>query len=158
MKKRVIATDEAGTGTKVGGDWLNLEEIASVEVTSEDPRFPVESAFDTSGGPGWRAAGQGQQVIRLLFTGPQSIRRIHLEFYETEVSRTQEFTLRWGGSSGSNAHEIVRQQWNFSPNGSTSQVEDYQLALQAVSLLELTITPDISGGSAVASLAQWRVG
>ncbi|HTF43550.1 MAG TPA: hypothetical protein VK641_06620 [Terriglobales bacterium] len=30
--------------------WLDLEQIASIEVTSEDPSFPIESAFDSKDG------------------------------------------------------------------------------------------------------------
>lgn len=157
MKKSMIAGVPGGTRPNVGGDWLDLEEIASVEVTSEDPQYPVESALVEGAGPGWRAGESGRQIIRLLFSEPQRIRRIHLEFVETEVSRTQEFTLRWASSSGGSANEIVRQQWNFSPTGSMREAEDFQVALESVSLLELTITPDVSGGNARASLAQCRV-
>ena len=27
-------------------EWLNIEEIAQVEVSSEDPQYPIESAFN----------------------------------------------------------------------------------------------------------------
>jgi hypothetical protein len=35
---------------------LELEQLAKVEVTSEDPNFPIESALVSGTGPGWRAA------------------------------------------------------------------------------------------------------
>ena len=54
--------------------------------------------------------------------------------------------------------KIVRQQWNFSPAGSTTEVEDYTTDLKAVSVLELAIQPDIGGREAVASLAACRLG
>jgi hypothetical protein len=54
--------------------------------------------------------------------------------------------------------EAIRQQWNFSPNGSTTETEDYVVDLQAVSILELTIDPDRGAGEAVATLADWRLG
>jgi hypothetical protein len=83
---------------------------------------------------------------------------MRLQFHEPEVVRTQEFTVRW--SSGRNEHlkEIVRQQWNFSPDGSTRESEDYVVELNAVSILELTIDPDQGAGKAFATLAEWRVG
>jgi hypothetical protein len=34
-----------------------------VEVTSEDPNFPIESALAASQGPGWRAAEPGEQTF-----------------------------------------------------------------------------------------------
>jgi len=37
--------------------------------------------------------------------------------------------------------EIVRQQWTFSPLGSTSEVEDYQVELKNLCFLELTLKP-----------------
>jgi hypothetical protein len=52
--------------------------------------------------------------------------------------------------------EIVRQQYNFSPPGRDSRGEDYSVNLAGVTTLELNIIPDISGGSARASLTQLR--
>jgi len=53
--------------------------------------------------------------------------------------------------------EIVRQQWNFSPEGATSETEDLHVELPAVTVLELSIIPEISGENALASLAQLRL-
>ena len=88
--------------------------MATVEVTSEDPGFPIESVFDGSGA-GWRAAQQGEQQIRLIFDQAISVRRIQLHFVESSLERLQEFTLRWSSVDGGQSKEIVRQQWNFSP-------------------------------------------
>jgi len=106
---------------------------------------------------GWRAAGPGQQTIRLIFIHPQQLSRIWLSFVETEVERTQEFVLRWSADGGQTFQEIVRQQWNFSPLGASSETEDYRVDLSAVTVLELSIVPEISGGQRVASLAQLRL-
>jgi hypothetical protein len=51
----------------------------------------------------------------------------------------------------------VRQQYNFSPPAAVHEVEDYDVDLDGVTALELRIMPDISGGSAQASLAQLRL-
>ena len=56
-----------------------------------------------------------------------------------------------------NVEEIVRQQWNFSPPNSIRESEEYQVGLSAVTVLELLIVPDISRGSARASLKSLRV-
>ena len=138
--------------------WLDLDQIATVEVTSEDPSFPIESAFSPNGGPGWRASQKGAQQIRIIFDEPISLHRIQLRFHETESERTQEFTLRWLSAADTLSKEIVRQQWNFSPAGSTTEVEDYSIDLNAVSILELAIQPDLARHAAVASLAACRLG
>ena len=134
----------------------DLGEIATVEVTSEDPNFPIEFALTAREGPGWRAAARGKQMIRIVLDRPRPVRRIRLEFSETESQRTQEFTLRWSQAGGP-FREIVRQQWNFSPQGSTSEVEDYQVQLKHLSVLELTLKPDLTPDNAFATLARCRV-
>ena len=78
-------------------------------------------------------------------------------FHESEQERTQEFVLRWSPDGGQSYREIVRQQYNFSPPGATREVEDYEVNLDGVTVLEMKIVPDISRGSAVASLAELRV-
>jgi hypothetical protein len=78
-------------------------------------------------------------------------------FEENETARTQEFVLRWSPDGGSSDKEIVRQQWTFSPPGSIREVEEYQVQLSAVTVLELTINPNISGGGARASLQNLRL-
>jgi hypothetical protein len=137
--------------------WLNVEELAEVEITSEDAAHPIESALLPGGAVGWRAAAPGRQTIRLLFANPQHLRRIRLTFLETRTQRTQEYVLRWSPDGGQSFQEIVRQQWNFSPRGATSETEDHHVELPAVTVLELSIIPDTSGGQALASLAQMRL-
>ena len=44
--------------------------------------------------------------------------------------------------------EIVLQQWSFSPQGSTSEIEDYQVNLGSVSILELAIKLDLTPDNA----------
>ena len=96
-------------------DWLDLERLAQVEITSEEVDHPIESAFNPGAGPGWRAAQPREQTIRLLFDEPLGLKRIHLVFQEDEQERTQEFVLRWSPDGGQSYREIVRQQYNFSP-------------------------------------------
>ena len=89
--------------------------MASVEVTSEEKDYGIDSALVSGETQGWRAASPGTQTIWLLFDQPQRLRRIWLVFEETETERTQEFVLRWSPAGGRSFREIVRQQWNFSP-------------------------------------------
>lgn len=157
MRKQVVTQGQQEPST-VEPEWLDLERIARVEVTSEEAAHPVESALIPGEGLGWRAADSGEQAIRLLFDEPQRIRRIRLQFEEPMGGgRTQEFVLRWSPGGGQPYREVVRQQYNFSPPDVTSEVEDYAVELDGVAALELVITPDISGGFACASLAQMRL-
>ena len=136
--------------------WLDLRTIARVEVTSEDWRYPIESAFDESDERGWRAAKPGKQTIRVFFDEPQRIRRIWFRFIELEAERTQQFSLQWSTDKTDALRPLFQQQWNFSPSGSTSQIEDYKVDLDGVWMLQLVIDPDIAGGPAVATLENWR--
>jgi hypothetical protein len=156
MRKRLI-TPTQGTGRSRGEGWLDIERAALVEITSEDKNFPVESAFATGETQGWRAAMAGTQTIRLIFDQPQALKQISLVFDETETARTQEFVLRWSSDGGNSFREIVRQQWNFSPPQTTREVEEYQVELSGVAILELIIVPNMSGGSARASLKSLRL-
>ena len=157
MRKRIVETQLAKPRSESDQAWLDLEQIATVEVTSEDPRFPIESAFGPKHGPGWRASQKSDQQIRIIFDEPMSLHGIQLRFHETECERTQEFTLRWSPAASEPTNEIVRQQWNFSPTGSTTEIEDYAIDLNAVSVLELEIQPDLGRREAVATLAAWHL-
>jgi hypothetical protein len=137
--------------------WLELDSAATVEVTSEEKEYPIESVLVLGEMLGWRAADSGTQTIRLIFDKPQRLTRVSLVFEETEMQRTQEFVLRWSPDRGRSFREIVRQQWNFSPPATTSENEEYQVQLSDASVLELVIVPDISRGAARASLKSLRL-
>jgi len=140
---------------KLGWTWV--DRIASVEVSSEESDYPIESALLLEGKRGWRAADPGMQTIRLIFDEPQKLRRILVVFEDTENSRTQEFVLRWSPDIQYSSREIVRQQWNFSPPDSVRETEDYRVELSQVKVLELIIIPDKSGGEVRASLMNLRL-
>jgi len=156
MRKRIINSDDK---QKVNSDqkWLDIEKIAVAEVTSEEEAFPIESALLPGKVSEWRASDQGKQMIRLLFDNPQRLQWIRLKFEELKIERTQEHVLRWSPDGGQSYQEIIRQQWNFNPEGATSEIEDYQVELPAVTILELSINPDISGRNAFASLKELRL-
>jgi hypothetical protein len=136
--------------------WLELDRTASVEVTSEDPQYPIEGALVRGDKRGWRASEPGTQIVRLTFDRPQNIERIELAFDENDAARTQEFVLRWMPNMGQPC-EIVRQQWNFSPPTTVHEAENFSVQLSGVSMLELIITPNIAGGQDRASLSELRV-
>ena len=155
MRKRI--TPSARPSALADDAWLNLEALVEVEVSSEDPAHPIEGALLDGQASGWRAGEPGKQTIRLVFANPQPIRRISLQFVETREARTQEYVLRWSPDSGASFRDLVRQQWNFSPDGATTQAEDHRVELAAVTVLELSIVPNIGGGPAIASLEALRL-
>ena len=157
MRKEIVAVRTPGP--KAEGSWLDLERVAAVEVSSEDPAHPIEGALlprSTASAGGWRAAEPGPQVVRLRFDAPQRLQRIRLRVDEVAHERTQEFALRWS-RDGASFQEIVRQQWTFSPSGATSEIEDYAVDLADVAVLELAIVPHVGGGGARATLTELRV-
>jgi hypothetical protein len=56
---------DAGSVSSPNQQWLNVEHLAQVEVSSEDAAHPVESALIPGAGPGWQA---GQPVPRFSST------------------------------------------------------------------------------------------
>ena len=157
MRKQIINQGTQGISPADNQGWLDVEHLVEVELTSEDAEHPIESALKMNTGSCWRAQQPGKQTIRLRFDKPRRIRRIQLAFQEDERERTQEFVLRWSPDGGASYREIVRQQYNFSPPGMSRELEDYVVDLDGLTMLELSIIPDISGEGARASLAQLRL-
>ena len=149
MRKSIL-TQPAADALPSAGAWLDLQELASAEISSEDAQHPFENAL-LGGKGGWRAAAPGPQVIRLNFDRPQAIRRIRIEFRESSRERSQEFAI-FATSGPDQKREVVRQQWSFSPGGSAVEVEDYSVDLPAIVSLELKIDPGRHDHQAVASL------
>ena len=149
MMRKTISPISPATASVTGAgndEWLDLDAVARVEITSEDESFPIEHALGSASTTGWRAAATGPQVIRLLFDKPQTIRRIAVHFVdgtsERASERMQEFAVYAG--SGAELREVVRQQWTFSPSGATEELEVYTVDLKGVTTLELRIDPDRS--------------
>jgi len=99
MRKRILETNTADIPPDAPV-WLDLERLARVELSSEEPAHPVEAVLISGDTRGWRAAHSGEQTIRLLFDEPLNLRHIRLVITETEHERTQEFVLRWWWDGG----------------------------------------------------------
>ena len=141
MRKSIVSPS-AVTATPISDLWRDLERIARVEISSEDEQFPIEHALGKKATTGWRAAGTGPQLIRLHFDEPLNIKRLQLHFVDKTAERSQEFAVFAG--AGAELKEVVRQQWSFSPHGSTEEIEDYTVNLSGITTLELKIDPDRS--------------
>jgi hypothetical protein len=156
MKKRTFTRELPRTVGEPA--WLPLDQLAEAEITSESSTHPIEGAISPGRTEGWRAATSGEQTIRLRFLQPCPVRHVRLVIEEHECTRTQQFVLRAASTPDGPWHEIVRQQFNFSPAGAVREQEDYEVSLASVAALELSIVPDINGGDARASLQQLRIG
>lgn len=159
MQKEIVGQATPAGKSHDDLQWLDLESMARVQLTSEDAAFPIENALSTNperNEIGWRAATVGPQTIALVFTVPTHLRRIFASFMERETERSQEIVLRYS-SATEMGREIVRQQWNFSPTGSAQEMEDYTVDLRGVTKLELVIDPDRGRGHSRATLCTLRV-
>ena len=156
MRKTLInQTTEKTTPSDL--NYLDLEHLANVEISSESQEHPIEAALVEGSESGWQAALPGEQTIRLVFDQPQTIKHIFLLFDEYEQSRTQEFVLLWRMDNEDSFREILRQQYHFSPPDSAQEIEDYTVDLKQLKALELRIIPDINGGEASAKLTRLRL-
>lgn len=156
MRKTLINRPVENT-TSPDLNYLELEHLAQVEISSECQEHPIESALVEGSESGWQAAAPGEQTIRLIFDQPQTIKHVFLLFDEQEQSRTQEFVLLGRMVNEDFFREIVRQQYHFSPQLTTREIENYTVDLKQLKVLELRIIPDISGGDACAKLTRLRL-
>jgi hypothetical protein len=157
MRKVSISDFGISKGLSASGSWLDLEKLATVELSSEDPHHPFEHALRTDDATGWKASSSGPQLIRLRFDNPLTVRRIRLQFHEERVDRSQEIAL-FATVSNSPRKELIRKQWVFSPRGSTSEVEDFFFDLPNLTVLELEIDPGRHDKKVFASLESILVG
>jgi hypothetical protein len=127
------------------GHEKDIGALATVFVSSEDPDHPIENAFDAEEGPGgsrWIAAAPGQQTLILAFDAPQAIRKVRLEVEERETHRTQEMDLSVSDNGGQTYRHVLRQEYNFSPPGTTMEREEWQFHADGVTHVRLRIKPD----------------
>jgi hypothetical protein len=139
---------------------MDIAATATVQVTSEDPTHPIEHVFDNRRGPGgsrWVAAEPGEQTLILAFDTPQIILQTILEVEEPEVSRTQELQLSVSHDGGQTYRELRRQEYNFSPPGTTFEREDWAVTAGRVTHLQLWMKPDKGGKPCRATLTSFVV-
>jgi hypothetical protein len=146
LRKHVIKA--ASSAPIPTSDAIDIATVATVLVTSEDPGHPIDHAFDDRRGPGgsrWIAGEPSEQTVILAFDSPQAIRRVALEVEEPEMARTQELQVAVSGDGGRTYREVLRQEYNFSPPGTTFEREDWAVESDAVTHLRLHIKPDKGG-------------
>ena len=159
LRKQIIEMTSAAAPLLASGE-LDIAAVATVLVTSEDLTHPVDHAFDGHQGPGgtrWVAGEPGERTLILAFDAPQAIRRVALEVEEREVARTQALQLAVSGDGGETYRELLRQEYDFSPPGTTFEREDWAAA-EGVTHLRLVIRPDKGGKpcrATITTLALW---
>lgn len=153
LRKQILQNESAGPAPRP--EEMVIADIATVLVTSEAEDHPIDNAFDGRRGPGgsrWIAAGPGPQRVILAFDRPQTIRKIRMEVEEPEVSRTQEVEVSVSRDGGHTYRDLVRQEFNFSPPGTTFEREEWSVAAEGVTHLRLSIKPDKAGRPCRATL------
>jgi hypothetical protein len=159
MLRKQIVPRRSSESVSLAGE-LSIPDVATVQVTSEEAEHPIENAFDHNRGPGgtrWIAGGPGEQMVTLLFDRPQTIRTIGVEIEELAVSRTQELSLSISSDEGRTYRELVRQEFNFSPPGTSFERELWSVSAGAVTHLRLEIKPDKGGRVGRATLTSLRL-
>jgi hypothetical protein len=48
MREEIVEHKTTAGKSQGGAEWLDLDAIAHVQLTSEDPAFPIENALGTS--------------------------------------------------------------------------------------------------------------
>jgi hypothetical protein len=155
MRKRVQSEPRPSTAGSSREGALDVDKLASVVVTSESPEHPIEHALagpTGRGSPRWLAAESGRQTITLAFDAPQRIEEVALEIEDLTQERTQELELAISRDGERSYQSLVRQEWNFSPSGSTWQHETWRVGQSGVTHLRLLIVPHKGGGESRASL------
>jgi hypothetical protein len=158
LRKQILADRPATLASQPGE--IDIAALATVLVSSETAEHPIDHVFDTQRGPGgtrWVAAEPGEQVLILAFDTAQTIRRVSLEIEELEVSRTQELELSVSSDGGQTYRELRRQEYTFSPPGTTFEREDWSITAEGVTHLRLRITPDKGGKPCRATLTSLSV-
>lgn len=155
IRKRIVQNATYLPRLDMGISALDIPAIATVIVTSEKPTHPIELIFDGKRGPGasrWQAATPGQQGLILDFDKPQALRQLVLDIEEPEVSRTQILWISVSSDGGRSYRELIRQEYNFSPPGTTYECETWTIDTLHTTHLAITIEPDKNGQPAYASV------
>lgn len=150
---------DPGTAEKAK-DWIDVLDLAEIEVSSQDDLFPIEDALVQGPTLGWRASTPGPQELRLIFQHPQTIRQIMFHVIERAAQRTQEVVISAGPTADA-LQEVTRLRFAFDPAGSTEEFEDVPMTISDVGVLTIAIDPDLGRDAAhtvnYASLASLKI-
>lgn len=154
VTKRIIKASFAATGAQ-GHQALDIPALATILVTSEDAAHPVDYIFSPQHEQkrqGWVAEAPGEQCLILDFDKPQTLRCISIVIHEEERARSQELTVSVSDDGGKTYRHLFRQEFNFSPPGTTCEKESWTVSENHVTHLCFWIKPDKGGGDAKARM------
>ena len=160
-KRHLTELNMGGIGREtVAGLELDLTTGTTVYYSSEDQAHPIEHMFDGCSGRGgtrWVAAQRDttEQLV-LEFNEPLDISRIEFEVEELQFERTQQVSAEYSVDGGATFHRSFVQEYTFSPDGATYQLESLAVKLRGVMQLRLTVVPN-KGGSGAASVTSLRL-
>jgi hypothetical protein len=158
MRKRLLNDPVSKCADRPGE--IDLANLATFGYSSEDPDHPLEHLIDGRcgrGGTRWASARPNTtERIELEFEPAQRISCLVYEVEEYCVERTQEVRVEVSTDHGRTYHQLLAQDYTFSPEGATFQHEELQLDRRPITHLNLTIIPN-KGGSGVATLTSLRL-
>ena len=164
LRKQVIPAPDSGAAGGQGGSARtgakDIPTLATVLVTSESSEHPVDNLFDGRDGPGgsrWIASADGEQSVIVAFDAPQTIRAVGLETEEPHASRTQELCLSLSRDGGQTYRDVLRQEFTFSPGGSTFEREDWRVPADGVTHVRVAIRPDKGSAPGRATLTSLTI-
>jgi hypothetical protein len=154
MLRKYLLKDSPAERVTMPGE-KDIAALATVGVTSEAADHPIDNVFDNYRGPGgshWVAGEPGPQRLLLAFDAPQTLHLLLLEVEERNVSRTQEIQVAISQDGGHTYQTLLRQEYTFSPPGTTFEREEWAMPAEGVTHLQLVITPDKGGAPRYATL------
>jgi len=156
MRKRPITTTQEPL---LAHDerWIDIETTAVVEVSSEEKDFPIDSALLPGEAKGWLAAKPGTQTVRLMFDKPQKLNVLCWFSRRTTYNAVKNLFC-----DGLRMVDIHYKKLSVSSGISArltafERSRSIELNSTGVTVLELIITPEISGGTVRASLKSFHV-
>src|SRR5207248_8601034 len=155
LRKEILRTDRVSNDR---GAEIDIAARATVLVTSEDPDHPIDHAFDGQRGPGasrWISGASGPQTVVVAFDAPQTIRALLVEIDEPDTARTQEMEVSISTDGGATYRHVLRQEYNFSPPGTSYDNERWSVVAAGVTHVRWTLKP-VVGGSASGGLLRSR--
>jgi F5/8 type C domain len=159
LRKRLMSQERITSADSRPGE-IDIADGAIIAYSSEEAAHPVEHLIDGVGGPGgtyWASSRPNTtERIVLEFDHPERISCLVYEVEECSQERTQEVRVEVSTDRGRSYHQVLAQDYTFSPHGATFQHEELRLELQSITHLRLTIVPNKSGAG-VASLTTLRL-
>ncbi|WP_447985060.1 hypothetical protein [Nitrospira sp. Nam74] len=155
LRKAILKVPQSSRHPRISQESISLADDAVVSVSSEMPEHPIDCICDGHSGPGgtrWIADEPGDQSVVFSFDTPHTLHRVTLEVEEPDVSRTQELALSISVDGGQTYRQILCQEYNFSPPGTTFEHEQWQVPAEDVTNVWMWIRPDKGGKPCRASM------